>query len=337
MQDIDEWVKKNFHVLLPIIVLIFVGFIIGLYFLQNNTTIVSLSSYLSGWSSLILLLVTTIYVVFSGKQMQETKNQRLHQFNALPESNIAFGIITSPSVRLDPFDGEVVLKISIRLHCEMKNIGNSSGLFQIFSGTFHEKKNQIGNRSSTYIQSIDSGEDKKIGLSFHDEDCKISDMLIQNTHEACPMSKLMSVLLYTRSVYRNIENVYFSYSNDNVIFIDDEEQEILSKWIGFYKSFNKVYSEKIEQHKAVYKNNREKAHSLFDEIEKDFYLKCPKNVIPVYFSPIKQSYKYSEITPKEYQNIYRKNNFGMPIGFSDKHKEEYAEEIEKMRKKYIEE
>lgn len=325
--------KVNYKIVLPIITIIFLIIVGILYFIKPLQNITNFANYLSSWSSLLLMFVTLIYVIFTGNLIQETKKQRMHQFNALPKSEINFGIIQSPRIKKDPFNGELCLTIDINIPIKITNIGNSVALFLITKGVFHSNQEQKGEINSSYYISVEPNKEIETTLSFRNFDCEILKLLSHNDESSCPRSKILSILLQTTFLYRNIENIYYKFTNENTIFLDDEQQNTLSNWIGDFNSFQTKYSSLIEKYKAMYNTDKNQARELLDKLEESFYSDCEKKCLPIYLRPIKSSYKLKEIDEAIYKKEFKEMTIGIPINITDKYKEKYSEEINDLIKK----
>ena len=115
---------------IPILVLVLLIILIVLYFLLPQNIASGLASYLSGFATVGILILTSFYVVYTNKQIKELQKQRQLQVQPLPNIKFIEGNILRPRLVHSGMrqSSDIDFRVDISFKAEMKNIGNGPAI-----------------------------------------------------------------------------------------------------------------------------------------------------------------------------------------------------------------
>jgi hypothetical protein len=339
-------VRRNFHIILPLIILVlFLGIVILFFIPIPKESINNFSKYISNWTSLCILLITVIYVVFTGRQIIEVKNQRQHAFQPLPNIKIKYAICYSPELRRDVRTGKPTLICDMVFYFDVTNDGNSNALFVDIFGRIikpqemKKGKNKLFSRKNSdskiiarRINVLKLNENIPLPYSVSEEDVHFLNYLNEGNNGDCPGKKMFNMLFEVNCIYKNIEGLASRIRFLNTLLVKESDKEKISNWLSIIQSFDETYRKDIITVQNTFQRNWQESLVKFGEFKKRFDKENPKDLLIVLPLPIDETYRVIELTEEKYNTIQRENIFhGTKIGASlAKYKDEIEEEIRRV-------
>lgn len=291
------------------------------YFCLSINLLSGLVTYLSGLSTVGILLLTSFYVVYTNKQLNEIQKQRKLQVQPLPNIEISEGKILCPRLvhkRIHE-SAEYTFRVDVDFDVTIKNIGNGSA---ILTDVFHDlvgRKIRQGKKESILayrINTIETGKEISFIDTLDDDDY---DYQIINTLNAipeteCPITVAFDILLRSMVLYKNVLGASFLLKIDNIISIGDENQKTLSEWLSIMSSFENEFASALSKFKTVWRRNKDEAHEILKKIEDEVATKFSEKEIPIDLLAYSPSFEVTHISEKKAKEYQSKIYHATPIG-----------------------
>ena len=276
------------------------------------------ASFMSGFSTLGILVLTAFYVVYTNRQIRELQKQRQLQIQPLPNIEIVAAAFTSPKIVVYP-PPKIGIRLVVDLHFRyrLKNVGNGAAvLVDTFSYlTGKEIRSAEQEHSAQRYAILEVGEEAESSDGIRDENCEAIRGLNKGIgDDSCTASQAFDVLLRFNALYRNILGSAFLLELLHIIGITDDDQKELANWIAAFDSFEKTFAHDISQFKAVTARSRREGLEVFEKIKKEFQEKCPPRVVPVDLLPLPQTFDVRPIEPDVQKALVKKIHHAIPLG-----------------------
>lgn len=312
--------------IIPLFILILLISLTIIYFKYPSKSTNDFASFLSGISTVGILILTAFYVIYTNRQIKELQSQRQLQIQPLPYIEIEKGIINSPKLVYDPTEkGKLSLALDFNFHVRLKNVGNGAAVlvdtFCHFVGKqIKYKPDKINAWRFTVIAQE---EEIKYNVILRDDLFEAITALNIGTEGPCVALKTaFNVLVRYNVLYRNILGAVFLLKIDHIVSIDDDVGKKISEWIAAISSFETDFSNDIARFNAVYQRDVEDAFHIFSKIENNFYLKCPKEAKEIELLPVDQLFVIKHLETREFNSISDRLYHGIPLGRVKEEKEQ---------------
>jgi len=307
---------KNPVVIGLIIATAWLSSVLFLYIL-NIQNMNNFMAYMSGWAAIGLFILTIFYVLFTGSQIQELKQQRMLQIQPYPEIDYKYAVLHSPRICFTPFNGEVSIVNDLSIFYKIKNIGNGPAITIDLYGYIFGKK--IKHKESQYdarrIKKLEINESLDGSYSFRYEDTRVLDAINQsNSSSQCPGETAFDLLVKMNLLYRNVAGQTFKIENSSILGIDSDGQKEIDSWIIANNSLKDSYNEYISKIKVIFNRDFKEARQKFVELRNDFYKRYPPNVLKISILQMTNKVKIDFIDSKNYEKISNLLHHGIPIG-----------------------
>lgn len=299
------------------IVLLVIFLFISYYLFPSQTAkLKELASYLSGMSTVGILVLTAIYVFFTNLQISELQKQRQLQVQPLPNIKIKEGEIQRPRLVMDPTKGgNLSLIVDFLFPLTVKNVGNGAAVFVDLFAVFIGRK--ISNTLKTNIDAdrlniIEQGQEKQWQGRIRDNSFEAIRALNSSPQVPCSGTHL-DVLIRFSALYRNVLGSAFRLNTDYMIGIDQADKNKLAEWIAAIDSFATVFSTEIALQKSLIQRDRDEASKVFDSIKSEINKRLPDEKIAVRLRDISSSFALKQIEQNELFKIEKELVFGFPV------------------------
>lgn len=328
--------KKKTVLIGCLIVLIWAVIVFVLYRI-NIKEINSIMLFISGFSTIGLFIITIFYVLFTGKQIEELEMQRMLQIQPYIEVDFKYGMLLSPRICYQPFDGSIVIANDLSIYYAIKNVGNGTAIsVDMYASIFGKKitktkKKEI--KQANRITKIEQGESKDLNYNFRFNDTRIYDAINNSTRDTCPGSGATDIMLKFNILYRNIAGQTFKISHVCIIAVSQETQKLVDEWNTANKNLKNEFSEVLTKIKLVYNRNHDESRKLFIELKNMFYQKYNPKAETIGIFLLRNKTSIDFVKESERKKIYSELNHGIPIG--KEYTEEEIKEIDEVKIKLV--
>lgn len=302
-----------------ILILIFIGIaiftLVNIYFYFPSIILSNLASYLSGFSTVGILILTSFYVFYTNKQIKVLQKQHQLSIQPLPTIEIKDAKIMKPRLVHDIHHGsEISLKIELVIKYKIKNLGNGTAImidifFDFIGKKYKEKKSDI---YAHRINTLESGAEIVISESLEDDKCLMLKIL-NTSGGVCPVNSAFNILVSSNILYRNALYSSFLTSIDHLIAIDEANQKKISDWLSIISSYKAKFSEDIAKYEATLPRNKEEAFKIFCSLEDKISSKFKEDGVKVKLLPFEPSFDIAYLNENEANKISSKINHGIPV------------------------
>jgi len=324
--------EKKENEILKVIVLFFL-IVIGLYFIFPLAKIKDFASYLSGFSTVGIFVLTSFYVLYTNRQIKELQKQRELQIQPLPNIEIIKPEINHPCLVGYLYeDTDFFFRVDLSFKVKIKNIGNGAAiLVDIFNDFIGTKINKIDQESilSKRINAFEVDKELTIDFGIRDVDLRMLKALHSTPQEGCAAHTAFDVLLRTNIFYRNVLNTPFLLKIDHIIMIDDENQKKITDWFSIMSSYESKYASEISKVKSVWQRDKKEAWDLFSNLANIVNDEFSDKTVSVQLLPYSSSFKVENLSESESEKLSKKIYHGIPMGRKEKnHKPDENEKKE---------
>lgn len=321
-------------VLCIFIAVIWLSIVVMSYYLKIKN-INDIISYITGWTSLGLFILTIFYVVFTNSQIKELEKQRMLQVQPFINIECIYCILQSPKICWSPGESVISIANDIDFRINIKNIGNGSAiLLDIHGFLFEHNKKPINDDMHYYrIIKLEINESKEttIGLRYFSN--IILNMLSKMEENECPRAGYVDLRFGIDLYYKNISGQSFKIHNECLLSYSKEVQKKVDTWIVANKNFTVQFRDELEKYRILCERNDKESDVVFGEIRRMYHEKCSPCIEKIDLLPIAEKTSLDVIEMKEYKKLQDQIKHGFPIiGKGEKFKDEF----EKDRLKYLE-
>jgi len=308
-------IKIGIEVFLPSVIILIIAFLVIAFYLFPNQNTRDLANYLSGFSTVGLLLLTSFYVIYTNKQIFELQRQTQLQIQPLPYIDIKEGEVCKPELKIDISTGEMCIVLDFLFKSIMKNIGNGVAVSIDAFYEFRGNEIKIGKRSfmAQRLCVLEVGKEISDEDTIRDELFEAINALNKGMVDGCPARTALDLVLRCNVVYRNIIGTPFRLKVDYLVSVEEESKEIISDWLALINSFKTNYAQDIAKYNAVYKRNKDEAFILAKEIINRFAQSFKLDKVALNFLLVPQSFSVRPIGWKEFKSLLINIHHGIPI------------------------
>lgn len=243
------------------------------FFFVNSSSLKDFSNYMTGFATILLAILTGIYVITTNSQLNVMKRQlkemefsRNLQTQPLPIFKDVECFLEPPKIFIEGCteNKKIVVTIKTDIIGKIENIGIGSAVAIDFIPIL-TCKNPNGKRIEDIFTRLDFLEERGIEefeVQFNTDD-EILESFLEIGTEQLP---ILELTVY----YKNVLGAFFKAVYNYKIYPFDEDEDIIKKWLKSIKMFDIDFSEKIRNYDSQVKINPKESETIFDEIKSEF-------------------------------------------------------------------
>lgn len=243
------------------------------YFVSPDNS-VKFVTYLSGVSSVGILVLTSFYVFYTNLQIKELQKQRMYQIQPLPIINIKNSYIVPPRITIDfPGGGTVCIRSDFIVEFELENIGNGPAVdVDVYFGFVGDRFSRNG--ESLFVKRVRflKNEEKIIMTYTLKRDTIVAlDLLCGLNTNSCLADRPPGLIIGYTVVYKNALGAYYKMSAAGPVYVSESDQMIVTEWVSAMKTFSNIFSRDLEEFNVTFKRDRNKALNDFNGIKRKLF------------------------------------------------------------------
>lgn len=309
-------------------ILVSILFISGIlsFFFFNTPYLKDFLNYMTGFATILLAILTSIYVITTNgqlnvmrKQLKEMEFSRNLQTQPLPIIKDVGCYIEPPKIFIDvPNNRKIVNSTRVYMNGKIENIGVGSAVsIDIIPNLICKYPNEkcIEDVSERFDFLEESGT-YELKVRFNTKDEFLVNF-IESPIESLP---IIDLTIY----YKNVLGAFFKAVYKYRIYSFDEDMDIIKKWLKNIKMFDIDFSDRIRHYNSLVKINPEgdDAQKIYDEIKSEFEKNMQDSKLEVALYLIPGAFNVKPISDEEFNSEIGKKSFwyGTFLGPVDKEK-----------------
>lgn len=303
-----------------LIVILFLSGVLS-YFLVPTQSLTDFLTFMAGFSTIILAILTGIYVITTTRQLDVMKKQlnemeysRSLQTQPLPIIKNIKCTMENPKVFWEPPDKKIVVVKKIKIKGQIINIGVGSAVsVDIIPKIICEYPNSnILLSTSKRLDFLEENLPTDYEEIFNEDKGKIIEVFLERDISSFPVLELTIH-------YKNVLGGFFKALYRYRIFPYKKDFGILKTWLKNMKMFEVDFSESLEEYDSLVKVNIDKATEIYDKIESKFNENAGTSELDFILNPIPSSFFVKPLTEREYYSEIEKEKiwYGTFLGDYD--------------------
>ena len=290
----------------PFILLIVIISGILSFFFFNTPYLIDFLTYMAGFATILIAILTGIYVITTNgqlkvmrKQLKEMEFSRNLQTQPLPIIKDVECYIEPPRIFKNiPDNFKIVNSTRVCMNTKVENIGIGSAVsVDIIPNLICKFPNEICIQTvSKRFDFLEERAPDELEVLFITKD-EFLENLIECTIDSLP---ILDLTIY----YKNVLGAFFKAVYKYRIYPFHEDMDIIKKWLKNVKTFDIDFSSKIKNYNSFVKINPdgEDANTIYYEMKSEFEKNMQDSKLYVELYLIPGSFNVKPISDKEFNS-----------------------------------